>query len=145
MRLWVAWITGIATYVAFVVGIDELSKELAVPVSFESFDDEGGHFSTFGLAANIVAIMIASRVGMAINAKSLRGNLRAEGEIDFMAWLLGLIAYGTWGTVVYFAARGFRPSFIFFALDALGGAGIAWAMYTWRNQRVARLKPDNAI
>lgn len=153
MRTWAAWIVGIATYIGLSILAGILGELIGVPVQIyfdepiiiehRYYDEEkDSAFTAFGLAITILCGMAASRIGMAIHAKSWRGGVGLKGEYSFLAWAMGLCIYGIVGILIFLASRNVHndfANFLFNVFDIVSGAGIAWAMYHWHNLRVAHL------
>lgn len=151
MRMFAAWTVGIVSVIALSWALALTSEAIHVPVSLdvEDYNEEsGGHFTTFGLAFSIIVLMVGSRIGMAVHAGRVRGNVGPKGEIDFLAWLLGLAIYGAVGAFLYLVSGRFHTGFTHsavFALDIGSAIGIAWLMNKWRTKRLLSLPRDGSM
>lgn len=153
MRTALSWILGIAAFFALYTAVGFLANAIGVPVKIlfdepmivenRYYEEEvDGAFTTFGVCAVIVCIMLASRVGMAVYVGAWRGNVSDRDELTFLAWLFGLSIFGMFGAILFLASRGLPDGMngaVHNILEFGGAAGIAWAMKTWYDIRVARL------
>lgn len=149
-----AWVVGIVSFLVLAVVTDVAGRAVGVPLQLEFdspivvnhsiYDEErDSSFTAFGLAATIACGMIAARIGMAVNRGSVRGGLDTEDEIQFLAWLIGLLLYAGIGAILYLAARGFRSGFagfVFGLLELVFALGVAWGMREWHARRLTELR-----
>jgi hypothetical protein len=152
MRAFVSWSVGIVSFFGLMAGFSALGAAIGVPVQI-FFDEpiivsnryyEEEHdsaFTSFGYCVLIVSIMVASRIGMAVSAKSWRGGLDFHEETKFQAWFFGLLILGCFSALLDLAFRDFHGKvsrIIFNVLELGAAAGIFWAMKTWHDLRVHR-------
>jgi hypothetical protein len=152
MRTATAWVLGIATFFALMAAFTALGNLVGVPVqilfdepviiSNRYYEEErDSSFTSFGICAIIISIMIASRVGMAVVEQAWHGGLIYEQETQFRAWFIGLAVLGCFGAILYLAFRDFHggiSGIIFNVIEIGAAAGIGWAMKTWHDLRVQR-------
>jgi len=88
---------GITTYVDF--GETVTVRYGAGPTAYE--EEKDGDFTAVGTALNIIAMMFAARIGMAIYEGRLDGGVSKKGNVDFIAWLIGIVLFGIQGAIFF--------------------------------------------
>lgn len=143
-----AWLAGLACLIALHYAFQRFAEEvglvlwteLAAPVTHgvgvASYEADAG-WSTYGFVSSILSLMISIRVGMAVWAKDIRGGVGREGNVIWLAWLMGTTAYLAYFTLLKLSLDhsplGEIPAIgmLTFALDGAALCWIAWAMYKW--------------
>jgi hypothetical protein len=129
------------------VGQEIVSSELGLvtyidfgeTVVFEHryYDQESeGAYTGFGWALMILTAMFSVRIGLAVYHGNWRGGVPRKSEIDFLAWVYGLLAFALFAALLDYVL-GHEPGIAQTAkyLLHLGViALLAKVMYDWRNK-----------
>lgn len=140
---------GIPCFAMLYLLFDLLGRSIGVPVLIQLDepilisrygDDslEDSVTTTFGYCVIAISAMLASRVGMAIRSGTLKGGVSAQGEIEFFAWLIGIIMLSICSALLFLAFRHTRNElahFLRIALELGAIIWIAWTMKAWRDKR----------
>lgn len=116
------------------------------PMSYEADASKG--LTNSGWLGAIISLMIASRVGMAINCKEINGEVKPEGNIDYFAWLAGVSIYLALTLLTGMAFERYSDNSVAqrieFFLYLIEGGGIWWVMSQLRRNALERLKNKRA-
>ena len=127
LKIALAWIIGILSWITIAKFFNILLQIIDVPtyIDFgetitithrfgsESYDEDiDGEYTTIGTAFNFLSLMIAIRIGLAINSWQLNGGISKKGNIDFIAWAGGIAIYGIVMTIIFKIFSSFESNFL---------------------------------
>lgn len=123
MRKLLAWTVGIVANALFYGCADALASMNGLPSYIDygdrylitrgseryGYDDEvSGNMTDFGFFILALAVMVGTRVGMAIHHGELPGNVRGGRALKFQAWFVGLLYLTATAAVRHLAFASFH-------------------------------------
>jgi hypothetical protein len=158
-----SWVVGAFVFYLVLKGFAWLGDTIGIPMRFDHGEENVVTYGTgpmsyeadaskgltnFGWLGAIISLMIASRVGMAINCKEINGKVKPEGNIDYFAWLAGVSIYLALTLLTGMAFERYSDNSVAqrieFFLYLVEGGGIWWVMSQLRRSALERLKNKRA-
>lgn len=153
IRVWGAWIVGIASWMAISTVLNIIMSKMGIPtyidfgetitIEHRYYEEEkDGDFTAIGTALNILAVMAAARIGMAIHEGKIGGGVSKKGNIDFFAWVGGIILYGIQGAIFFPIFEDTKSDFLLVLLNIINLAivvGIFFLCKNWRDKKIQEI------
>ncbi|MBF6989295.1 hypothetical protein [Cupriavidus sp. IK-TO18] len=157
LRKLLAWLVGIAVFLALGMALTWAGSAFGVPSSIDldgpttithgsgrySYDEDTESSETlYGLVTGALSIIVGLWAGRAIYARSWRAGFSERGLLTLWAWIMALAILAALSVLTYLAFRSFHgrtASYARMFIELGSAAGIAWACYQWWKNRVSRL------
>lgn len=153
IRTWGAWIGGIASWLAISTVLNIIMSKAGIPtyidfgetiiVEHRYYEEEkDGDFTAIGTALNILAVMFAARIGMAIYEGKIDGGVSEKGNVDFFAWVGGIVLYGIQGAIFFPIFEDTKSDFLLVLLNVINLAivvGIFFLCKKWRDKKIQKI------
>lgn len=149
LRRVLAWIAAIISFFLLMIFFEAILSLFDIPILIE-FDepvtiDNGRHeeeadsnFTSTGTAFMFLSVIFALRIGLAIDAKELRGGITKEEHIDLAAWSYGLAILGISSCIFFCISRQVESDFMSFCISIAEVLVAVWVFIffkRWRNDR----------
>ncbi len=148
----ISWIAGIISWVAFLLIAQYLLNSLNIE-TYKDFDPPvwtyrygrygdyeliDGDFTAIGSAVNILSIMFSYRIGTAIYKWHWQGGISKAGNVDFLAWTYGLLAYVISSALLTKISRYFdlHPDWLFILVELPILVTLFLYLRSWRTKKL---------
>lgn len=157
IKLWLAWFLGVASFLAILAITTIITDKLEIKtyidfgktivIDHRYYEEEkDGDFTAIGIALNILAAMLATRVGMAVYHGKINGGVSTKGNIDFITCVVGVILYGLLGAIFFALSEKIDSDFLltFLRIVNLGMiVGIFILCKNWRDKKIRDIKTSD--
>lgn len=156
LRTAIACLTGFLSWGAITIATSQALESIGIPTTIyldepvtmnryygrEIEEYETDTLTTLvGTASNFIAITLAVRIGMAINACNKNGGVSKKGNLDCLTWIYGLFIVFIGGSILELTLRT-KPSLNTLTdFIEIGLIGIAFYLAKkWRDKKINQLK-----
>lgn len=154
LRRIAAWIAGIISFFLFMTFFDAILSLFDIPVLIE-FDEPvtkvygryqeevDSDLTSTGTAFMFLSLILALRIGLAIDAKELRGGITQEENIDLATWSYGLAVLGVSSSIFFCINRQIESGVLSFCIGVAEFLVAVWVFIffkRWRNDRRLELE-----
>ncbi|MFN9791221.1 MAG: hypothetical protein ACK53X_09075 [Holosporales bacterium] len=138
IRIWAAWIIGIASCLGMFNVFNTIFAKLGIPTRYETVEDREA--TGAGIALCILAVMFAVRIGMAVYKGEINGGFSKRNNIGFCTWVGGATLYLIQHTIVFTVLKKTRPESLIYLIDFAALVGIFFLCRNWYNEKIERLE-----
>jgi hypothetical protein len=100
------------------------------------YEEVDGERPTLATILAALAFMLAARIGMWVYTGKPNGGVSSLTELQFRAWLLGLVSFGAVSAALWIAVS---DPVVHNVFEMAAAAAVAWCFYRWYEARASAL------